>query len=143
MFISAMWFLAMAILIMVTSPALQSVGWRVRQWPSARRRQRTEGQSWPITRVVDAINPIVRGWVNYFAIGHSSRCFGFVRSWIEKKIRRHLMRARKRRGYGWERWTSQWPYGTMGLCNGYRLRTNLRYASPKTRSHNPRHEANR
>ena len=41
MFISAMWFLAMAILITVTSPALQSAGWRVRQWPAARRRQRT------------------------------------------------------------------------------------------------------
>jgi RNA-directed DNA polymerase len=86
-------------------------------------------QSWPIMRVVDAINPILRGWVNYFAIGHSSRCFRFVRSWVEKKIRRHLMRARKRRGFGWERWTSQWLYGTLGLFNGFGLRTDLRYAS--------------
>jgi hypothetical protein len=31
----------------------------------------------------------IGGWVNYFAIGHSSRCFGFVRNWVEKKIRRH------------------------------------------------------
>jgi RNA-directed DNA polymerase len=52
-------------------------------------------QSQPILRVVDAINPILLGWVNYFAIGHSSRCFGFVKSWVEKKIRRHLMRSRK------------------------------------------------
>ena len=47
------------------------------------------------------INPILRGWVNYFAVGHSSRCFGFVRDWVEKKIRRHLMRARGRQGFGW------------------------------------------
>jgi RNA-directed DNA polymerase len=86
-------------------------------------------RSQPLELVVEAINPILRGWVNYFAIGHLSRCFGFVRNWVEKKIRRHLMRARKRRGYGWERWTSQWLYGHLGLFDGYRLRTDLRYAS--------------
>ena len=32
-------------------------------------------QSEPVGRVVQLINPILRGWVNYFAVGHSSRCF--------------------------------------------------------------------
>ena len=32
------------------------------------------------------------------------------------------------RGFGWERWTSQWLYETVGLFNSYRLRTDLRYA---------------
>jgi RNA-directed DNA polymerase len=41
----------------------------------------------PLRDVIEAINPIPRGWVNYFAIGHPQRCFGFVRSWIEKKSR--------------------------------------------------------
>jgi RNA-directed DNA polymerase len=100
-------------------------------------------RSQPLKLLVDTINPILRGWLNYFAIGHSSRCFGFLRDWVEKKIRRHLMRARKRRGYGWERWTSQWLYAKLGLFGGYQLRTDLRYASSKARSHNPRHEANR
>ena len=54
-------------------------------------------QSQPAGRVVQLINPILRGWVNYFAVGHSSRCFSFVRDWVEKKMRRHLMRARQRR----------------------------------------------
>ena len=39
------------------------------------------------------LNPILRGWVRYFAIGDASRCFGFVKDWVEKKVRRHL-RAR-------------------------------------------------
>src|SRR6516225_1434591 len=29
--------------------------------------------SQPVERVIELINPILRGWVNYFAVGHSSR----------------------------------------------------------------------
>jgi len=83
--------------------------------------------SQPIGRVIELINPILRGWVNYFAVGHSSRCFSMVKDWVEKKARRHLMRARKRRGFGWKRWSSEWLYGTLGLFNEYRV---LRVAPP-------------
>jgi RNA-directed DNA polymerase len=79
-------------------------------------------QSQPVERVVALINPILRGWVNYFAVGHASRCFGFVKDWVEKKIRRHLMRARKLRGFGWDRWSRRWLYGRLGLFNDYRVR---------------------
>ena len=48
-------------------------------------------QSQPVDRVVALINPMLRGWVNYFAVGHSSECFSFIRDWVEKKIRRHMM----------------------------------------------------
>lgn len=86
-------------------------------------------QSQPVGRVVELINPILRGWVNYFAVGHSSRCFGFVRDWVEKKIRRHLMRARGRQGFGWDRWSRRWLYDRLGLFNEYRVRRPS--ASPK------------
>jgi RNA-directed DNA polymerase len=79
-------------------------------------------QSQPVDRVVQVINPILRGWVNYFAIGHSSQCFSYVRDWVEKKVRRHLMRARKLRGFGWKRWSRRWLYDGLGLFNGYRVR---------------------
>jgi RNA-directed DNA polymerase len=78
-------------------------------------------QSQPIDRVIDLINPILRGWVAYFAIGDSSRCFGYVQDWVEKKIRRHLMRARKRKGFGWKRWSRRWLYDTLGLFGRYRV----------------------
>jgi RNA-directed DNA polymerase len=79
-------------------------------------------QSQPVSRVVKHINPILRGWVNYFAVGHSSYCFRMIQRWVELKIRRHLMRARKRRGFGWERWSTRWLYEKLGLFNSYRLR---------------------
>ena len=75
-----------------------------------------------VSRVIYLINPILRGWVNYFRIGHSSKCFCYVKGWVEKKIRRHLQRARKRHGFGWNRWSSAWLYNTLGLYNDYKIR---------------------
>ena len=65
---------------------------------------------------------MLRGWVNYFAVGHSSECFGYVRDWVEKKVRRHLAQARKRSGFGWGQWSKPWLYDTLKLFNGYRVR---------------------
>jgi RNA-directed DNA polymerase len=86
--------------------------------------------SQPVRRVIELINPILRGWVNYFAVGNSSRHFKLVKRWVELKVRRHLMRARKRRGFGWSRWSTSWIYATLGLFNGYRVHDWRRKASP-------------
>jgi RNA-directed DNA polymerase len=75
-----------------------------------------------VGRVIELINPILRGWVNYFAVGHSSRCFAFIADWVEKKIRRHMMRAKKRKGFGWKRWSREWLYDVLGLFSDYRVR---------------------
>jgi len=39
-----------------------------------------------------------------------------------KKVRRHLMRARKRKGFGWQRWNRRWLYDELGLFKEYRVR---------------------
>jgi len=105
--------------------------WRPNYTPKLKKRTALLGKlrdmfrryaSQPVGRVIEGINPILRGWVNYFAVGHSSRCFSFVKDWVEKKIRRHLMRARKRKGFGWRRWSRQWLYSELGLFNAYRVR---------------------
>ena len=76
--------------------------------------------SQPVNRVIELINPILRGWVHYFAVGDSKRCFSYIKLWVEKKVRRHLMRARGRKGFGWKRWSTQWLYDTLGLFDEYR-----------------------
>jgi RNA-directed DNA polymerase len=106
-------------------------GWRVQYTP--RLKKRTEvlrklkeiyrrARSQPVQGVIAQINPILRGWVNDFRIGHAGRCFGYVQRWVEVKVRRHLMRARQRRGFGWQRWSRAWLYQTLGLFADYRLR---------------------
>ena len=105
--------------------------WRPQYTPQPKKRGRLRAKltevfrrsrSQPIRRVIEEINPILRGWVNYFRIGHASRCFGFVRDWVERKVRRHMMRARGRRGFGWNRWSRAWLYKALGLYGDYRVR---------------------
>jgi RNA-directed DNA polymerase len=79
-------------------------------------------RSQPVERVIEEINPILRGWVNYFAHGNSTRCFCYVRDWVEKKVRRHLARNSKRPGFGWKRWSTQWLTRNLGLYSDYRVR---------------------
>lgn len=116
-----------------------SGAWRAQYTPKLKKRTALLGklrdvfrrfQSQPVGRVIELINPILRGWVNYFAVGHSSRCFSFIQDWVEKKIRRHMMRARKRRGFGWTMWSRSWLYETLGLFNGYRVRNRAPKVSP-------------
>jgi RNA-directed DNA polymerase len=102
--------------------------WRAHQTPKLKKRTELQRRlrevfrshrSQPVSRVISIINPILRGWVNYFAFGHSDRCFSFIRDWVEKKVRRHLENNAKRPGFGWKRWSKRWLYSRLGLFNGY------------------------
>jgi len=97
------------------APKLKKRTALMRELKAVFRRHRSQ----PIERVINLINPVLRGWVNYFAVGHSSKCFNIIKDWVEQKVRRHLARAQKRKGFGWERWNRQWLYGTLRLFNGY------------------------
>jgi RNA-directed DNA polymerase len=79
-------------------------------------------RSQPVEALIAEINPKLRGWVNYFRIGHASRCLAIIRRWVERQVRRHLMRARNRRGFGWKRWSTAWLHTTLGLFGDYRVR---------------------
>jgi len=81
--------------------------------------QRHESQ--PLTRVKELINPILRGWVQYFRIGHSSRAFGYVKDWLTKKIRRHLMKAKGRPGFGWKRWSTRGLYAIYNIYSDFKV----------------------
>jgi len=79
-------------------------------------------RSHPAKSVICEVNLILAGWLAYFRIGHASREFASIRDWVEKKVRRHLERAGKRPGFGWERWSRQWLYQGLGLYEDYSLR---------------------
>ena len=94
-------------------------------------------RSQPITRIIATINPVLRGWVNYFAVGHASQCFSFIRNWVEQKIRRHLAKSRQRRGFGWKRWSRRWMYAALELFDNYRVRSRSKGARSAVNPHAP------
>jgi len=75
-----------------------------------------------VQQAVARVNPIVRGWVNYFRVGNSSREFNAVRIGVERKVRRFAVKKLKRKGFGWTRWSSAVVYRTWGLFDDYQIR---------------------
>jgi hypothetical protein len=71
--------------------------------------------------VIARLNRLLRGWVNYFRIGHASRWFNKVRYYVEKKVRRYIRRVRNKAGYGWKRLSGDYLYKDLGLYNDYRV----------------------
>lgn len=82
----------------------------------------------PLKEVIQTVNAIIRGWVNYFRIGNSNSTFSKVRNYLEMKVRKFVMRRKKLKGFGWRKWSREEIYGEWGLYNDYRIR----YIYPKT-----------
>lgn len=75
-----------------------------------------------VTEMIKELNPIVRGWVNYYRIGHCSRTLTFIKIWVERKVRRFAREAQKKFGFGWKEWSSEIIYDKWGLYNDYQVR---------------------
>jgi RNA-directed DNA polymerase len=81
----------------------------------------------PLKEVIQAVNAVVRGWVNYFRIGNSNSTFCKVKYFIEKKVRRFVAKRKGLKGFGWKRWSREDIYKQWGLYNDYQVR----YLYPK------------
>ena len=67
------------------------------------------------------VNPVVRGWVNYFRIGHSSGVFNKIRNFVLCRVRRYMRRKQKKHGYGWKELNASFFYGILGLFYDYHV----------------------
>jgi hypothetical protein len=99
----------------------------------------------PIKALIKRLNAVVAGWVQYYRVGNSSRAFSEVREYLEMKVRILLTRRKKRkkRSIGWERWSNEYIYDTLGLYWGWKLQpleNAAAYRGKSTmpmRTHNP------
>ena len=68
----------------------------------------------PLQQVIKNLNSVARGWHNYFRYGNCSRHLWNVKYYLEGRVRRHLMRKRRKSGWGYNVYTSDYLY-KLGL----------------------------
>ena len=75
------------------------------------------GGATPAKELINRINVVLAGWIEYFRVGNSSRAFSEVRDYLEMKVRTLLTRRKRRqkRSVGWRRWRNEYLYGVLGL----------------------------
>ena len=108
------------------------------RWPTKRAlmgiRARVKGVIGPrsqlsrsLSDVVAQLNPVLRGWGNYFRWGNSSRKFVQIDSYVHERLALFDSKKRGRSGRGWgKRHNAAW-LGSLGV---YRLTGTVRYGSP-------------
>ena len=107
----------------------------LQRWPSQRAMKRVRGKikaktgrgraGQDIREVIADLNPIVRGWGNYFRTGNAAKKFNQIDSYILSRLRGLMIRryGRNLKAGQTSTWTREW-FEAHGL---YRLRGTVRY----------------
>ena len=95
------------------------------KWPSSRAmgsirakvRQRTDRRyaSASMDVIVGSLNPVLRGWGNYFRHGNSSRKFAAVNSYVHQRLARLASTKHGLRGLSWERRFNHRWFQSLGV----------------------------
>lgn len=111
------------------------VRYYLHRWPSARAMKRLREKvrdrtgrnrvGWSIEAVIEQINPILRGWGNYFRTGNAAKKFRQIDDYVVQRLRALLIKKRGRNLHSGvaQQWTEDW-FNDHGL---YRLRGTIRY----------------
>jgi RNA-directed DNA polymerase len=86
---------------------------------------------WPIQKIVGELNPVLRGWANYFRWGNSGKKFGQIESYVIQRLALFDSKKHQRKGRRWTEvhtraWVWVWGLGV------YRLSGTIRYVLPAT-----------
>ena len=73
----------------------------------------------PFQEVIKTLNRKLRGWVNYFRIGHSNRVFKKVRNIVINKL---LWYVKWKGKFRWKKWSMNELFDKYKLYNDYRIR---------------------
>jgi group II intron reverse transcriptase/maturase len=111
----------------------------LQRWPSARSMKRVRTRVHELTdrrrlgntdvrEVIATLNPVLRGWGNYFCNGNAARKFNQVDTYVHQRLHAFMVRRKGRKLHAGEadEWTREWFWG-KGL---HRLRGTIRYPKP-------------
>jgi len=107
--------------------AMKALRGRVKALTDRRRRSRMKD----IREVIADLNPVLRGWGNYFRTGNASKKFAEVDFYVWQRLTRLLAKVRKRRGVPLARRTRAmrraWPRSAFEELGLHRLTGTIRY----------------
>ncbi len=114
--------------------------WYCQMWPSGRAMASIRAKvkavtapryrlQQPIGVLVTELNPVLRGWGNYFQWGNSSRKFGEIDSYVRERLA--LFDSKKRQKSG-RRWGEVHTYAWAAGLKVHRLSGSIRYGQPAT-----------
>jgi RNA-directed DNA polymerase len=112
----------------------------MQRWPSPRAMRRVREKVHALTSVrrnrvkdvkeiIASLNPVLRGWGNYFKTGNADKKFNQVDHYVRERIVRWLWR---RGGQRSRHWSSKWPHERLYEMDLHRLRTSVRYPAHAT-----------
>jgi group II intron reverse transcriptase/maturase len=107
----------------------------LQRWPSPRAMRRIRQRVHELTdvrrirardvkEIIASLNPVLRGWSNYFRTGNADARFNQVDDYVHERIVRWLWR---RGGQRSRFWPSKWPHARLHAMGLYQLRTRVRY----------------
>lgn len=112
----------------------------LQRWPSARSMKRVRGRVRSLTDrrwhgvkdvrvLIKNLNPVLRGWGNYFRTGNAAIKFNQVDDYVYWRLRRFMVKRRGRNLYAGQakRWTRVF-FHSLGL---HRLGGTVRYPTPR------------
>jgi group II intron reverse transcriptase/maturase len=91
-----------------SAKAMKTIKNRVRELTSYRIPEKVEV-------IISRLNPVIRGWANYFIEGNSSKWFCKLRNYVENKVRRFLQKRKLRDGFRYKQYPYQYLYKELGL----------------------------
>ena len=114
--------------------------WYCQRWPSARAMASVRAKvkaitaprsrlKRPIGSLVAELNPVLRGWGNYFRWGNSTSKFTQIDSYVHERLA--LFDSKKRQKPG-RRWGEVNTYAWVARLGIYRLSGSIRYGQPAT-----------
>jgi RNA-directed DNA polymerase len=79
-----------------------------------------------VKEIIASVNPVIRGWGNYFRTGTADREFNRIDWYVHERITRWLQR---RGGQRARYWRSEWPFERLFAMGLHRLRKSVRYSA--------------
>lgn len=83
------------------------------------------GQHLNLPDVMERLNPMLRGWANYFKAGNSKQHFKSIDNYVIYNLTIMLRKKHKKSGKGWREHPPSWYYNYFGLVCLRKLSTNI------------------